>query len=108
MKKYLLVITSLIFTTCVIAQQEIGIFQKQTEVGDTKHGSSNYNAQTQHYTLEGSGNNIWFNHDGFHYLYRQMNGDFILRCNADLIGKGVEEHRKLGWMIRSSLDSTSA
>ncbi len=37
-----------------------------------------------------------------------MKGDFILRCNASLVGKGVEEHRKLGWMIRSSLDSTSA
>ncbi len=108
MKKSLLVIASFILITSLMAQQDIGIFQKQTEVGDTKQGSSKYNAQTQHYLLTGSGNNIWFNHDGFHYLYRQMNGDFILRCNADLIGKGVEDHRKLGWMIRSSLDSTSA
>jgi hypothetical protein len=61
MKKYSLVIISFIFITSLMAQRDIGIFQKQTEIGDTKQGSSKYNAQTQHYTLEGSGNNICFN-----------------------------------------------
>ena len=37
-----------------------------------------------------------------------MKGDFILRTNAAFIGKGVEEHRKWGWMIRASLDSSCA
>src|SRR5438045_6142865 len=37
-----------------------------------------------------------------------MKGDFSLRCNASFIGKGTEAHRKFGWMIRSSLDSTAA
>ncbi|HEY2725574.1 MAG TPA: biopolymer transporter TolR [Parafilimonas sp.] len=90
------------------AQNSIGIFQNQFDIGNTQAGSAVYNAQTQEYTIEGSGNNIWFNHDGFHYLCTQLKGDFILRCNASFIGKGVEEHRKFGWMIRSSLDSTSA
>lgn len=90
------------------AQNSIGIFQSQVDVGNTLPGSASYNAASQEYTIEGSGNNIWFNHDGFHYVYTQLTGDFIVRCNASLIGKGVEAHRKLGWMIRSSLDSTSA
>ena len=90
------------------AQNSIGIFENQFTIGDTRQGSAGYDAQEQEYTIEGSGNNIWFNHDGFQYLCRQLNGDFILRCNASFIGKGVEEHRKLGWMIRASLDSTSA
>lgn len=102
------VFASLIFTTCLMSQKSIGIFQAQADVGNTKQGSAFYNIQTQKYSIEGAGNNIWLNHDGFHYLYRQMNGDFILRCNTSFIGKGVEAHRKLGWMIRSSLDSTSA
>src|SRR5579872_282085 len=37
-----------------------------------------------------------------------MKGDFILRTNIAFIGKGVEEHRKIGWMVRSSLDTNSA
>ena len=36
-----------------------------------------------------------------------MNGDFILQARGTLLGPGTEAHRKFGWMIRSSLDSTS-
>ncbi len=98
----------LMITIHAAAQNSIGIFENQFTIGDARQGSAVYDAQEQEYTIEGSGNNIWFNHDGFQYVCRQLNGDFILRCNASFIGKGVEEHRKLGWMIRASLDSTSA
>ena len=37
-----------------------------------------------------------------------MKGDFILQARGTLLGAGVEAHRKFGWMIRTSLDSTSA
>jgi Tol biopolymer transport system component len=38
-----------------------------------------------------------------------MKGDFILYAKADLAGfKGIEEHRKVGWMVRKSLDGKSA
>ncbi|MBV9962843.1 MAG: PD40 domain-containing protein [Parafilimonas sp.] len=108
MKKICLLFSLITSVTFVHAQNSIGIFSNQFDVGNTQTGSAAYNAQTQEYTIEGSGNNIWFNHDGFHYLCTQLQGDFILRCNAAFTGKGVEEHRKFGWMIRSSLDSTSA
>lgn len=108
MKLSAIFILLLVSTINAAAQNTIGIFENQFAIGDTKQGSAVYNAQDQEYTIEGSGNNIWFNHDGFQYVCRQMDGDFILRCNASFIGKGVEAHRKLGWMIRSSLDSTSA
>lgn len=108
MKLSAIFILLLMSTINAAAQNTIGIFENQFAIGDTKQGSAVYNAQDQEYTIEGSGNNIWFNHDGFQYVCRQMDGDFILRCNASFIGKGVEAHRKLGWMIRSSLDSTSA
>ncbi len=94
----------------VIAQQNtFGIFDAQTDVGNIRHkGSAVYNPQTQEYTIGGSGTNMWFNHDEFHFVWKKINGDFILRTNAAFIGKGVEEHRKWGWMVRSSLDSSSA
>ena len=37
-----------------------------------------------------------------------MKGDFLLRANGAFMGKGVEMHRKWGWMIRTSLDTGSA
>jgi len=58
--------------------------------------------------MNGSGTNIWFNHDAFHFLYKKMKGDFILTASVEFTGKGVEQHRKLGWMIRQNLDSTAA
>lgn len=89
-------------------QTTIGIFEGQTDVGKVKHaGTGTYDGRLQKYSLSGSGTNIWGTHDEFHYVWRKIKGDFILRCNAAFIGKGVEEHRKIGWMIRSTLDTGS-
>lgn len=85
-----------------------GIFDNDSDIGNIKlPGSVKYDYGLQQYRITGSGANIWFDHDAFHYVWKKMKGDFILTANAAFIGKGVEDHRKLGWMIRSSLDSTS-
>jgi len=89
--------------------QKIGVFENQNDVGKILHrGSGTYNAATGEYLLSGSGTNIWFTHDDFHYVWKKMKGDFILQARGKLIGKGVEEHRKFGWMVRTNLDSTSS
>jgi TolB protein len=86
----------------------IGIFDNQCDVGPVKHnGNATYDSATQQYHLEGAGTNIWGTHDEFHFVWKKMKGDFILRTNAEFIGKGVEEHRKVGLMVRSSLDTNS-
>jgi TolB protein len=87
---------------------QVGIFDNQSDVGPVKHsGTASYDATTQQYTLSGSGANIWGTHDEFHFVWKKMTGDFILRANVAFIGKGVEDHRKIGWMVRSSLDTNS-
>ncbi|HEY5407191.1 MAG TPA: biopolymer transporter TolR [Ginsengibacter sp.] len=88
--------------------QKLGVFDGQNDVGKILHpGSGNYNAFSGEYLLSGSGANIWFTHDDFHYVWKKMHGNFILQARGHLIGKGVEEHRKFGWMVRANLDSTS-
>jgi len=88
--------------------QKFGVFDGHTDVGKILHtGSTTYNAAAQTYVLSGSGTNIWFTHDDFQYAWKKLKGDFILQARGKLIGKGVEEHRKFGWMIRKNLDSTS-
>jgi TolB protein len=90
------------------AQTSVGIFDGQGDIGRVIHaGTGIYDSKMQKYTLSGSGTNIWAKHDEFHFVWKKMKGDFILRCDASFIGKGVEEHRKIGWMVRSSLDSGS-
>jgi TolB protein len=86
----------------------IGIFDNQNDIGPVKHpGSGTYDSKMQQYHLQGAGTNIWGTHDEFHYLWKKMKGDFILRADISFVGKGVEEHRKIGWMVRKSLDTKS-
>jgi len=90
------------------AYAQVGIFDNQSDVGPAKHpGAASFDAATQQYTLTGAGTNIWGTHDEFHFVWKKMKGDFILRANVAFIGKGVEDHRKIGWMVRSSLDTNS-
>jgi TolB protein len=86
----------------------IGIFDGQNDIGKVKHiGSGSYESKSQEYNLSGSGANVWATHDEFHFVWKKMKGDFILRTNAAFIGIGIDEHPKLGWMVRSSLDTNS-
>ena len=104
-----LLCAALLFIQQINAQTNaIGIFDGQNDIGRVKHaGSGAYNSKSQVYNLSGSGANIWATHDEFHFVWRKMTGDFILRTDAAFIGKGVEEHRKIGWMVRQSLDTNS-
>jgi Tol biopolymer transport system component len=89
-------------------QKQIGLFEGQADVGNTIHpGSATYDPVSQTYTIVGSGSNMWFGHDEFHFLWRRLKGDFILSARVRFIGEGTEQHRKLGWIVRSSLGPAS-
>ena len=87
---------------------QTGIFPHACDIGETLPGSSEYDAATQAYSLTGGGYNIWFDNDAFHYLYDDLEGDFILTANFEFIGVGQHAHRKVGWMVRASADPRSA
>jgi TolB protein len=87
----------------------LGIFDGQQDVGAILHpGSAAYDAATGTYTLTGSGDNIWFAEDDFHYVWKKVTGDFSLSADIALLGTGGEPHRKAVIMIRQSLDRDSA
>jgi hypothetical protein len=96
--------------TSIHAQDNsIGIFKTATDVGDPeKTGSSHYDPISQVYTLNGGGYNIWFNRDEFHFLNLPVKGDFILTANFEFVGEGVDPHRKVGLMIRESIDEEAS
>lgn len=90
-------------------QQPTGIFEQSADIGEAiKKGNIQYDNATQSYNISGSGSNIWFKKDEFYYAWKKLKGDFILHAQANLKGNGVELHRKLGWMVRTSLDTNSA
>ena len=87
----------------------IGIFENHADIGNPKKaGSAQYDQATQTYTLKGAGYNIWFERDEFQFLYKQLTGDFILTANFAFEGEGVNAHRKIGWMVRESLDDNAS
>ena len=97
----------ILFPSMLTAQnlnQKLGLFENSSDVGSVKHvGKATYDSSSQQYELQGSGTNIWFDSDEFHYLWKRLKGDFILTAQVEFVGDGVEPHRKVGWMVRESL-----
>jgi Tol biopolymer transport system component len=86
----------------------LGAFGEQGDVGKVlRPGSAVYDAAKDEYTVSGSGTNMWLGADEFHFVWKRMKGDFILTARAQFVGRGVEAHRKIGWQVRSTLDTDS-
>ena len=106
----LLVITFFIGADFMYAHSlQTGIFDAHQDIGSPqKSGSVDYSFGTQKYKISGSGRNMWFSEDEFHFLYKWIKGDFILYAQMDFMGKGVNPHRKAGVIIRKNLSSGSS
>jgi hypothetical protein len=97
------------FHAAVSRAQPVGIFADHTDIGDPQlAGDVVYEEERQEYTLAGAGYNVWFDHDEFHFAWVRLAGDFTVRSRVEFEGSGVDPHRKIGWMIRSDLDSNAA
>ena len=87
-------------------QKPTGLFEHHEDVGNVATaGSVVYDAEKQTYQISASGTNMWAGKDEFHYVWKRLKGNFILRARAEFIGKGVEPHRKIGWIIRPTLET---
>ena len=107
MKHQLICILAMVATVDTGFSQDYStnIFDDHSDVGMCNiKGDAIFNPDKQEYTLSGSGENIWFGSDQFHYAWKKLKGDFILRANIKFMGSGSHMHRKIGWMVRESLD----
>ena len=92
-----------------LSQNKLGIFEGATDVGtNVKPGSTTFIPQTGQYIMSGAGYNVWNDHDEFQYAWKKMKGDFILCAKMEFLGNWVDYHRKVGWMVRKTLDGNSA
>lgn len=103
---------ALLFTVTAdsaFSEGSLGVFQDHGDVGLVQHpGSVSFDAVGQRYTVSGSGANMWDDQDAFHFVWKRMQGDFILRTDAEFLGDSAEPHRKLGLIVRSSLEPDAA
>ena len=86
----------------------LGEFAHHQDIGAPKlAGSATWNAVSQEYALKAGGVNMWGARDEFHFAWKRMAGDFILQARVELVGQGVDPHRKAGLIVRSTLDADS-
>jgi TolB protein len=86
--------------------EALGQFTHESDVGTVQPpGQCVYDAAQQRYTIASAGQNIWGDHDDFHFVWKKLTGDFIVTAQVALLGAGVNPHRKLGWMARAGLDA---
>jgi TolB protein len=91
----------------VVTYNQIGIFDRSEDIGDIGvAGSASFDGSK--YTVSGSGYNMWFATDAFHFLWTKVDGDLSLSADVALVGDGADAHRKACLVIRQSLDADSA
>lgn len=91
------------------AQEGLGIFENQTEVGHpSRAGGLRWEASTDTVTVTGGGANMWSTNDAFHFVWKRVQGDVSLAADVSILGNGGDPHRKACLMIRQSLDADSA
>ncbi len=86
----------------------VGQFDQHGDIGAVQiPGSAAYNAVQQDYLVQSSGTNMWGDHDEFHFVWKQVKGDFMVQTMAEFAGEGQDPHRKLGIIVRASLNPRS-
>jgi TolB protein len=109
MKQSLAILLILFSMNAFSQQSPLGIFEGNTDVGtNVKPGSAQFIPATGQYIISGAGYNVWADHDEFQFVWKKMKGDFIISTRAEFLGGWVNYHRKVGVMVRKTLDGNSA
>ena len=86
----------------------IGIFDGQSDIGSAVvAGSGTYDPNTEQYTVNSAGYNVWYNRDEFRFLWKKMSGDVSLAADATFPNPEGYNDRKAMLVIRQSLDDDS-
>ncbi|MFV0330594.1 MAG: hypothetical protein ACK5KL_12370 [Dysgonomonas sp.] len=89
-------------------KQNEQFFTDSGDIGDCKlEGYMTYDPVKGIYALTGAGANMWGEKDAFHFVWKEIDGDFSLSSTIAFEGEGVNTHRKIGIQIRESLDANS-
>lgn len=92
----------------VASAQGLGVFRAQQDVGEVLHpGGAKYDAAAGTYTVTGSGGNMWFDKDQFHFVWKKVSGDQGISGDVSFAGTGGDPHRKAVLMMRQTLDTGS-
>lgn len=102
-----LLLAALLAVPMIAQTAKFGAFTNSDDVGAPPlQGSTEFDAATGQYKVTGSGADIWARADQFHYLWREIAGDFAVTATTKFLTGGIA-HRKAVIMLRKSLDTDS-
>lgn len=82
-----------------------GLFEGDGDIGRPVYaGSVQFDAREGTYRVAGGGENMWLDHDAFHFVWKRVSGDVELAADLEWAGTGGHPHRKAGVMVRQSLE----
>lgn len=85
----------------------LGVFTNSNDVGAPPlQGAAEFDPGGTAYKITGTGTDIWGTSDQFHYVWREMSGDFAVAATIRFLTEG-EPHRKASIMLRKTLDTDS-
>ncbi len=90
------------------ALAQTGTFGAFTNSGDIGapplRGTAEFDAAAGQYKVTGSGTDIWGRADQFHFVWREMSGNFAITTKVRFLTEGIG-HRKAVIMLRKSTDA---
>jgi dipeptidyl aminopeptidase/acylaminoacyl peptidase len=103
----ILFLFSSLFLSCSLSTQKsaIGLFEKNGDIGQCKiPGSVTYDFQRHSYLVTGGGENMWFDTDAYHFVWKQASGDLSLASDITWPDHNGNPHKKAVLIIRQSLE----
>ena len=102
-----LLLTCLFAASAFAQAGKLGAFTNSDDVGAPPiKGSAEFDPSSGQYRITGSGTDIWGKADQFHYVWREMSGNFAVTATAKFLTEG-NAHRKAVIMLRKSPDTDS-
>ncbi len=97
-----------LFTSTALAQTgNLGLFTNAADIGAPPlKGSAEYDATARTYKITGTGTDIWGKADQFHYVWREMSGNFSVTATTKFLTDGIA-HRKAAIMLRKTVAADS-
>ena len=107
--KKMLSLLIVFLTIILMTHAQKSFFPETKNVGNPAiSGKMVFNPEMQSYELTGAGTNMWFDKDEFFFAARKVSGDFIITSKIDILTQTGNAHRKMGLMIRQTLETNSA
>jgi regulation of enolase protein 1 (concanavalin A-like superfamily) len=86
---------------------KFGAFTDSADIGaPPMKGAAEFDAAAGQYRITGTGTDIWGKADQFHYVWREMSGNFAVTATTRFVTEG-NDHRKAAIMLRQSTDADS-